>query len=315
MLLSVTPSTVSSDFCRKASPAGLWHQGASSRRRGELLTTPTGDALPARLSRSYMTAGPMRLPNWDPWPAALILSLGLLRQWRKMLPCQSPPIQNMISQEVLVAKSVGHRRSTTIEQFAEDLDRVLGRARAKAEGWLGERRSISKHLEAIRETASGLLAQLASHGPAAGAGRRTGGPAGSAGARAAHRGPGRPAGSARRKRTISPEGRARIAAAQKARWAKISSAKAGAAERGAGRPAGSRRKKRTISPEGRARIAAAQKARWAKVRGAKAGAAEHRSGRPAGSGKKKRTISAEGRARIAAAQKARWAKVRAGKKK
>jgi len=220
----------------------------------------------------------------------------------------------MISQEVLVAKSVGHRRSGTTEQFAEDLDRVLGRARAKAEGWLGERRSITKHLEAIRETASGLLVQLTSHGSAAGAGRRSSRPDGSAGT-AAHRGPGRPAGSGRRRRTISPEGRARIAAAQKARWAKISSAKAGAAERGAGRATGSARKKRTISAEGRARIAAAQKARWAKVRGAKAGAAERAPGRPAGSGKRKRTISAEGRARIAAAQKARWAKIRAGKKR
>jgi hypothetical protein len=242
------------------------------------------------------------------------LALGQLRQWRKMLPCQSGPIQKMISEEVLVvAKSGGHRRSATIEQFAEDLDRVLGRARAKAEGWLGERRSITKHLEAIRETASGLLAQLTGHAAAAGAGRRSGRQAASAGA--AHRGPGRPAGAARRKRTISPEGRARIAAAQKARWAKISSARAGAAERGAGRPAGSGRKKRTISAEGRARIAAAQKARWAKVRGASAGAAERGPARPAGSGKRKRTISAEGRARIAAAQKARWAKVRAGKKK
>src|SRR5260370_12719565 len=90
-----------------------------------------------------------------------------------MMPCQSPPIQKMISQEVLVAKSVGHRRSTTIEQFAEDLDRVLGRARAKAEGWLGERRSITKHLEAIREPASGFLAQFTSHGSAAGGGRRS----------------------------------------------------------------------------------------------------------------------------------------------
>jgi hypothetical protein len=231
------------------------------------------------------------------------------------MACQTPPIQNMISQEVLVAKSVGHRRSGTIEQFAEDLDRVLGRARAKAEGWLGERRSITKHLEAIRETASGLLAQLTSHGSAAGAGRRSARSDGGAGAAAAHRGPGRPAGSGRKKRTISPEGRARIAAAQKARWAKISSAKSGAAERGAGRPAGSGRKKRTISAEGRARIAAAQRARWAKVRGAKAGAAERASGRPAGPGKRKRTISAEGRARIAAAQKARWAKIRAGKKR
>jgi hypothetical protein len=175
----------------------------------------------------------------------------------------------MISKEVLVAKSVGQGKTGKLEQFADDLERVLGRARTKAAGWLGERRSIAKHLEAIRDTASGLLAQLTLRGSAAGAGGRPGRPDGSTAARAARRGPGRPAGSGRRKRTISAEGRARIAAAQKARWAKISSAKAGAAERGPSRPAGSGRKKRTISAEGRARIAAAQKARWAKIRAGK----------------------------------------------
>lgn len=57
--------------------------------------------------------------------------------------------------------------------------------------------------------------------------------------------------------------RARMQAAQKARWAKKNAASANAApaESASTSP---KRKKRTMSPEGRARIAAAQRARWAK---------------------------------------------------
>ena len=47
-----------------------------------------------------------------------------------------------------------------IEEFAEDLGRLLGTARAKAEGWLNQRQAISKHLTDIRDTASSLLNQL-----------------------------------------------------------------------------------------------------------------------------------------------------------
>jgi hypothetical protein len=56
-------------------------------------------------------------------------------------------------------------------------------------------------------------------------------------------------------RKISPAGRAKIAAAQRARWAKAR----------AGNGANSRTK-RKMSPAAKARIAAAQRARWAKVR-------------------------------------------------
>lgn len=58
------------------------------------------------------------------------------------------------------------------------------------------------------------------------------------------------------RRKISVEGRARIAAAQKARWAKVRAAK-----NGNGLP-----KKRTMSVAARKRIAAAQRARWAKLK-------------------------------------------------
>jgi hypothetical protein len=62
------------------------------------------------------------------------------------------------------------------------------------------------------------------------------------------------------RRTMSAEARARIAAAQKARWARA---------RGQSGAMGKPRKKFTMSPEAKAKIAAAQKARWAKVRSAR----------------------------------------------
>ena len=70
-----------------------------------------------------------------------------------------------------------------------------------------------------------------------------------------------------KKRGMSAAGRAAVAAAQKARWAKINAAKAkSAAPAPAAKPA---KKKFKMSAAGRARIIAAQKARWAKVKAAK----------------------------------------------
>src|SRR5260370_40983641 len=63
--------------------------------------------------------------------------------------------------------------------------------------------------------------------------------------------------STRKKRTISAAGRKRIAAAQRARWAKIKEQKVISI---------SSRKRRPMSPAARKRIVAAQKARWAKWR-------------------------------------------------
>lgn len=64
------------------------------------------------------------------------------------------------------------------------------------------------------------------------------------------------------RRKISAAGRARIVAAQRARWARVKaqSRKVNVA---------SIPKKRTLSPSARKRIAAAQRARWAKVKAAK----------------------------------------------
>jgi len=85
-----------------------------------------------------------------------------------------------------------------------------------------------------------------------------GGAASSSGA--AKRAGGAPAGprKGRRRGTISPEGRARIIAAQKARWAKVRRAKGGAPK-----SAKKGKKKGGLTPEGRAKLAAMMKARWA----------------------------------------------------
>jgi len=61
------------------------------------------------------------------------------------------------------------------------------------------------------------------------------------------------------RRTMSASARARIGAAQKARWAKVKGTKAE-------KPA--RSGKRRMSPAARAKIAAAAKARWAKAKAA-----------------------------------------------
>jgi hypothetical protein len=64
----------------------------------------------------------------------------------------------------------------------------------------------------------------------------------------------------RRRSTMSAAGRARIAAAQRLRWAKV---KAGTKEPVGQKATGA---KRTMSVAARRKIAAAQRARWAKVR-------------------------------------------------
>jgi hypothetical protein len=103
-----------------------------------------------------------------------------------------------------------------LETFAEDLGRMLGTARAKADSWLGQREQIVKALEVVRETAGGLLRQLGqATALAAKRGRRA----------SLKRGPGRPKGSRRTRRPLSAEARERIAAAQRARWARVKAAK------------------------------------------------------------------------------------------
>ena len=114
-----------------------------------------------------------------------------------------------------------------IEEFAEDLGRLLGQARNKAEGWLGQRQAIVKQLTQLRDEATNLLNQLGHE--AAAAGRRGRRAASAVVAAVQRRGPGRPAGSKNKKgmivggkkrRKMSKAARAAISRAQKARWAK-----------------------------------------------------------------------------------------------
>ena len=76
---------------------------------------------------------------------------------------------------------------------------------------------------------------------------------------------------AKAKRTMSAEGRARISAATKARWAARRAGKAAKAVVApkAGKPAKAK-KKSGLTPEGRAKLAANMKARWAARRAANA---------------------------------------------
>jgi hypothetical protein len=115
----------------------------------------------------------------------------------------------------------GGLTSDTLGDFAEDLGRVLGSAQSKATAWLGQRKAIAEQLTQIRDTANQYLQQLAGAGASFAEGvrrgRRRGRPPGS---QSAKRGPGRPKGSGKKKRTMSAAARKAISDAQKKRWAK-----------------------------------------------------------------------------------------------
>jgi len=112
------------------------------------------------------------------------------------------------------------RKESRIDDLAEELGKLLGNAKAKAEGWLGQRTQIAKSLEGIRDTASKLLTDL---GHQAQRIVRKGQLAG--GKTVTKRGLGRSAGPiAKKRRQMSAKARAAISAAQKARWAKLRAA-------------------------------------------------------------------------------------------
>ena len=100
------------------------------------------------------------------------------------------------------------RKKSKIDDFAEELGELLGSAQAKAEGWLGQRTQIAKSLKGIRDTASKLLADLGERAQRMALTKR---------------GPGKrktsSGGPAPKRRKMSAAARARISAAQKARWA------------------------------------------------------------------------------------------------
>jgi hypothetical protein len=88
-----------------------------------------------------------------------------------------------------------------IEDFAEELGRLLESARARAEDWLGQRHQVAKTLEGIRDTAEKLLRQIGDGLPTS---RTTS----------------KRRGSPRSPRVMSVEARERIRQAQLKRWAR-----------------------------------------------------------------------------------------------
>ena len=113
------------------------------------------------------------------------------------------------------ANPTGDASTSRMEEFAEDLGRLLGSARAKAEGWLGQRQNVSKQLEQIRDTATELLNQLAGTVRRRGRGGVKRGPGKNA------MGPRATASGASPRRQLSAKAREAISRAQKKRWAKL----------------------------------------------------------------------------------------------
>jgi hypothetical protein len=117
-----------------------------------------------------------------------------------------------------MAKRDVRRTEHKLEEFAEDLGRLLGTARAKAEGWLGQRQTIVKNLTELRDTATKLLTDL---GHQAERVVRRGRPAGSRNQPQVAKQPV----SRKKRRKMSAAARAKIGAAQRARWAKLKAGK------------------------------------------------------------------------------------------
>jgi hypothetical protein len=106
----------------------------------------------------------------------------------------------------------------TVEDFAEDLGRLLGTARAKAEGWMGQRNNVAKQLAQIRDTATDLLHQIAGGARRAAARKRRR-------PRKQAPGPRATASGANPRRKLSAKARKAISEAQKKRWAKLRAGK------------------------------------------------------------------------------------------
>src|SRR6185295_11091377 len=99
-----------------------------------------------------------------------------------------------------MAKRASSHTEHKIEDFAEDLGKMLGSARAKAEGWLGQRQAIVENLTELRNTASQLLSDLGQKAERVVRRGRKAGRAAAAQLGAIKRGPGRPPGSGRKKK-------------------------------------------------------------------------------------------------------------------
>ena len=135
----------------------------------------------------------------------------------------------------------GPAADDVLVSFAEDLGKLLGTAQAKASSWLDQRKAIADHLTGlraiaaqltqIRDTAGHYLEQLSAGGGGlveGFRGKRRGRPPGSGRKGTTYKAPAAVV-KGKRKGGMSAEGRARVAAAQKARWAKVRAEKARAA--------------------------------------------------------------------------------------
>ncbi len=101
-----------------------------------------------------------------------------------------------------------------LEDFAEDLGRLLGNTQVKASAWMDQRKALLERLTQVRDAAASYIDQLGGNAvPSARRGRRRKVDAEVAPAPLSKM-------QRRKKRTMSPEAREKIAAAQRARWAK-----------------------------------------------------------------------------------------------
>jgi hypothetical protein len=110
----------------------------------------------------------------------------------------------------------GSTASTTEERlgdFAEDLGRFLGSTQAKASAWLEQRKKLLDNLVKVRDTATHYIEQLGGTAAQPRRGRPRANQSVEAAPAPKRRG-------AKKKRTMSAEARAKIAAAQRARWAR-----------------------------------------------------------------------------------------------
>ena len=125
--------------------------------------------------------------------------------------------------------------SDPLGDFAADLGKFLGGVQSKATSWLQQRKDITDQLTQIRDTANQYLQQLGAEGAhlvdrfeKARRGRPPGSKAAKVSASKGSAAPEEAVTSARPKRTMSDDARARIAAAQRKRWAKHRKAARGA---------------------------------------------------------------------------------------
>jgi hypothetical protein len=126
-----------------------------------------------------------------------------------------------VAGQVLPIADASDPAQSNIQVFAEDLGRLLGSARAKADSWLKQRQAVVKELTNIRDAASELLNQLGHQ--AARTTRSVRRLVGGSRTRPAPAATASEVASAprRRRRKLSAAARAKISAAQKARWAKV----------------------------------------------------------------------------------------------